>query len=132
LWRLYRLAIRIGEIVENHPKKYRPNYGDILIKNTMNALAHAQIGNSIFVYPGMSETEYHTRRAHLREAKGYTEAVATSAYIFLELTAKADGVKREKILKQEEEIGLECGEIVKMLNGVLDSDRKIHSGNRNK
>lgn len=127
LHRLYRLNIRIGEIVANHPKKYRANYGDALITNALNALTHAEIANGIFMHVRTSESDYQLRRRHLREAKGYTEAVATVAYIYLELTAKTDGVKEEKILKQEEEIGLECAEIVKMIKGVLNSDRAIHA-----
>ena len=127
LYRLYKLNVRIGEIVANHPTKYRASYGDTLITNALNALTHAEIGNGIFMHNGTTEGDYQLRRKHLREAKGYTEAVATVAYIYLELTAKTDGVKKEKILKQEEEIGLECAEISKMIKGVLDSDRKIYN-----
>lgn len=127
LYRLYKLNIRIGEIVANHPTKYRANYGDNLITNALLALNHAQIGNSIYMHVATPESDYQLRRSHLREAKGYTEAIATVAYIYLELTAKTDGVKRDKILKQEEEIGLECEEIAKMIKGVLDSDRKIYN-----
>lgn len=132
LYRLYRLNIRIGEIVENHPKKYRANYGDNLINNALLALNHAEIGNGIFMHVGTPMEDYQLRRKHLREAKGYTETIATVAYIYLELTAKADGVKREKILKQEEEIGLECAEISKMIKGVLDSDRRIFNSAHHK
>lgn len=127
LYRLYKLNIRIGEIVANHPTKYRASYGDNLIKNALLALNHAQIGNSIYMHVATPECDYHLRRSHLREAKGYTEAIATVAYIYLELTAKTDGAKRDKILRQEEEIGLECEEIAKMIKGVLDSDRRIYN-----
>lgn len=126
LWRLYRLNIRIGEIVANRPTKYRANYGDRLITTALSALTHAQTGNGIYMHAAISESEYQLRRKHLREAKGYVEALSTTAYIYLELTAKADGVKKEKILKQEEEIGLECAEIARMIKGVLDSDRRIY------
>lgn len=130
LWRLYRLNIRIGEIIENHPKKYRANYGDNLIKNALLALNHAQIGNSIYMHVATSENDFQRRRDHLSEAKGYTEAIATVAYIYLELIAKTDGAKKDKILKQEEEIGLECAEISKMIKGVMDSDRRIRNNAR--
>ena len=127
LWRLYRLNIRIGEIVVNHPTKYRATYGDQLINNALTALTHARIGNGIFMHIATTEADYQLRRKHLREAKGYTEAIAPIAYIYLELTAKTDGVKKDKILKQEEEIGLECAEISKMVKGVLDNDRKLYN-----
>ena len=130
LWRLYRLNVRIGEIVANHPTKYRATYGDKLINHALDALALAQTANGIYMHVATPESDYKLRRAHLREAKGHVEALATTAYIFLELTAKADGVKAEKILKQEEEIGLECAEIAKMISGVMDSDRKIHVSRR--
>lgn len=127
LWRLYRLNIRLGEIVTGHPKKYRATYGNVLLNSALSALINAQIANGIWMNTGTSDDDYKMRRRFLRAAKGYTETVATVAYIYLELTAKADGVKQEKILKQEEYIGLECGEIAKMIKGVMDSDKRIHN-----
>lgn len=130
LHRLYQFNIRLGEIVERYPQKYRKTYGDVVIKNALLALGHAQVGNKLYMYPGTSEEEYQARRTHLEQARGWIDTVATIAYIFLELTAKCDGVKSEKILKQEEYIGLECAEISNMIKGVLDSDRKVHSSGK--
>ena len=127
LWRLYRLNVRLGEIVANHPIKYRATYGDKLINTALQALIHARAGNAVWMNVGTSETDYKIRREHLKEAKGYTDAIAPLAYIYLELVKKADGVKPEKILKQEEEIGLESAEISKMIKGVMDNDRNLHN-----
>lgn len=127
LMRLYQLNTRLGEIVYGHPKKYRQTYGDNIIKCGLSALNHAQVGNKIYMYPGTSEAEYQDRRKHLEQARGYLDTLSTVAYIFLELTAKCDGVKQDKILKQEEEIGLACVEISNMIKGVLDSDRKVRN-----
>lgn len=127
LWRLYRLNVRLGEIVANHPIKYRATYGDKLINTALQALIHARTGNAVWMNVGTSETDYKIRREHLKEAKGYTDAIAPLAYIYLELVRKADGVKPEKILKQEEEIGLESAEISKMIKGVMDNDRNLHN-----
>ena len=127
LWRLYRLNVRLGEIVANHPIKYRATYGDKLINTALQALIHARTGNAVWMNVGTSETDYKIRREHLKEAKGYTDAIAPLAYIYLELVKKADGVKPEKILKQEEEIGLESAEISKMIKGVMDNDRNLHN-----
>lgn len=127
LWRLYRLNVRLGEIVANHPIKYRATYGDKLINTALQALIHARTGNAVWMNVGTSETDYKIRREHLKEAKGYTDAIAPLAYIYLELVKKADGVKPEKVLKQEEEIGLESAEISKMIKGVMDNDRNLHN-----
>lgn len=132
LWRLLKLNQRISEIVADYPKKYRANYGDHLINIALKAMTCAQVGNSIFMHPGLSDMEYNTRRDYLRRAKGYTDSIATVAYVFLELTATVDGVNRGKILRQEEEIGLECREISKMIDGVLDNDRKIRNSRQSR
>lgn len=58
MYQTYRLAIRIGEIVENGPKKYRGNYGDHLIKTSLSALEQAQVANSIFVSKTLPESDY--------------------------------------------------------------------------
>lgn len=104
LWRLYRLNMRLGEIVDQYPKKYRPSYGDMLINNALKALAYAQMGNDIYMRANMPESEYTIRRRHLKEAKSYTELIATMAFIFLERASKADGVKLDKLRNQQEEM----------------------------
>lgn len=129
---LYKLNIRIGEIVANHPKKYRANYGDNLISNALLALNHAQMANSIFMNANTPADDFRLRRQHLREARGRVETVSTVAYIYLELISKTDGAPKNKLLKQEEEIGLACSEISKMLRAVLDSDRRIYNNSRHK
>jgi len=127
LWQLYHLNIRIAEIVSNHPKKYRATYGDKLINTALDALLEARIGNNVFVSENMSEMDYQIRRKCLRNAKSKVESIPTIAFIYLELTSKADGVNAEKILKQEEEIGIKCFDIAKMISGVLSSDRKKYN-----
>lgn len=127
LWKLYRLNIRIGEIVSNHPGKYRQNYGDMLIKLGLQALHFAKAGNAIFMHVSTPEDRYKERERLFNAAKSCVDDIPTIAYIYLELTRKADGVKADKIDAQEEEIGLVCVEIAKMLKGVMDNDRKVHS-----
>ena len=48
---LYELNIKMGHIVNNASKKYKTNYGDVLIKDCVNALQYAQLANSIFMTP---------------------------------------------------------------------------------
>lgn len=91
LWRLYKLNIRIGEIVMNHPVKYRATYGDKLINTALQALIHARTGNAVWMNVGTTDADYRIRHDHLREAKSYTDAIAPLAYIYLELVRKADG-----------------------------------------
>ena len=127
LWRLYKLNIRLAEIVSNHPIKYRATYGDKLINTALTALLEARKGNGVFMNVGTPDGDYRARRDHLKEAKNCVDAIAPVAYIYLELVRKSDGAKLEKILKQEEEIGLETAEISKMLKAVMDNDRKLHN-----
>ena len=40
LHELYKFNVRIGQIVTNKPKKYRANYGDMLINYLEKGYAH--------------------------------------------------------------------------------------------
>lgn len=124
LHKTYKLAIDIGGIVNNKPKKYKPNYGDALIKASLSALKHCQIANSIFVHPNMSEDDFILRRKHLIEARGNVDHIATVGYIFLELCRKCDGIDHEKITRQEMRIGDICTDCHNLISGVIKSDKE--------
>ena len=123
---LFELNIRIGEIVANSPKKYRANYGDFLVKNALEALKYAQIANSIFVSPSMTEADYNLRRRLLQQARGIVENISTVGYIFLEQTRKHDSAESEKIYRREEYLGATCGEISKKISAVMKSDCAVY------
>lgn len=130
IYKLFQLNVRIGQIVFNHPKKYRPNYGDTLIKTGLDALKHACIANSIFMHPSISEHDFKLRRRHLIEAKGLIDYISTVAYVYLELVKSCDGITAEKIFNQEEEIGLASIELAKMFTGVLKSDKRTYNSKK--
>ena len=141
LWRLYKLNIRIAEICANKPKKYRANYGDALIKTGLQALQSAQMANDIYMSKTTPAELYMLRRKRLVTAKGLLANLSTTAYIFLELVKKSDQgaqcydpderqtaqVKADKIGHEEEEIGLACEEITRMISGVIKNDTVIYN-----
>ena len=124
---LFDLNIRIGEMVANSPKKYRANYGDFLVKSALEALKYAQIANSIFVSPSMTEADYNLRRGLLQQARGIVENISTVGYIFLEQTRKHDSAESEKIYRREEYLGTTCGELSKKIAAVMKSDRAVYT-----
>lgn len=123
---LFDLNIRIGEMVANSPKKYRANYGDMLIKNALEALKYAQTANGIYVSPAMPETDYNLRRELLQKARGTAENISTVGYIFLEQIRKHDHEESRKIYGWEEYLGATCGEISKKVSAVMKSDHAIY------
>lgn len=141
LWRLYKLNIRIAEICANKPKKYRQNYGDALIKAGLQAMQSAQMANEIFMSKTTPAELYMLRRKRLVTAKGLLANLATTAYIFLELVKKSDQgaqcydpderqksqMRADKINREEEEIGLACEEITRMIIGILKNDTAIYN-----
>lgn len=141
LWRLYKLNIRIAEICSNKPKKYRQNYGDALIKIGLQALQSAQMANDIFMSKTTPAELYMLRRKQLATAKGLLANLSTTAYIFLELVKKSDQgaqcydtderrktqVRADKINREEEEIGMACEEITRMIGGVIKNDTAIYN-----
>lgn len=113
-------------MVANSPKKYRANYGDMLIKNALEALKYAQTANSIYVSPAMTETDYNLRRGLLQRARGIAENISTVGYIFLEQLRKHDHEEPQKLYRREEYLGTTCGEISKKIGAVMKSDRTIY------
>lgn len=127
---LFDLNIRIGEMVANSPKKYRANYGDMLIKSALEALKHAQTANGIYVSPAMPESDYRLRRGMLQRAKGAAENISTVGYIFLEQLRHHDHEEASKIYRREEYLGTTCGEISKKISAVMKSDRAMFNSKK--
>lgn len=128
MYQTYRLAIRIGEIVENGPKKYRGNYGDHLIKTSLSALEEAQMANSIFVSKTLPESDYEIRRTALKRMIGLTHHISTAFKLYKDLIKKCDGQNPVKLNEEEQEIGERCAYTVSLIKGILDYDRKKLKG----
>lgn len=110
----------------NKPTKYRGNYSDAMIKNSIEALRLAQTANSIFMASKMPEADYRLRRECLQKARGLVENIATISHIFLERIRRIDKEEAEKINKQKKYIGTICSEIHKKIAGVIKSDAAIY------
>lgn len=127
---LFQFNKRLGQIVMNHPKKYRENYGDHLIQAALDSLKHAQAANAIFMCPTTSEADYLRRRAHLQSALALIDHVSTAADIFLSLVSEQDGINLEKLERQQLYIGSQSKNIHDLIRGVMDSDTAILKGRK--
>lgn len=119
---LYELNIKMGHIVNNASKKYKTNYGDVLIKDCVNALQYAQLANSIFMSSQTPQSDYELRRECLLKVRGYAEIIPTISYIYLELLK--DGGKYKQIVNLEEYISDTCSNIHKMVSGGFEFLKK--------
>ena len=123
LYELFRFNIRLGQICENGPKKYRNNYADHIIKTALKALQLAQYANSIYLSKDTTEEEFNERERCFKKAISLVDNIATTADIYLEFT-RSNGVSNDKVDKREEEIGTTANEIIALLQGVLKSDKE--------
>ena len=145
------LAVRVGEIVVNGPRKYLMSHGDHLIRIASELYMHCQIANSIYMGNGPNIMhDYNVRRTHLLEARGMVDHVCSEMKIYLDLTAKVDGTngdskkadenrrKKQREAKRKNsarkaDIGNRCSELSNMLSGVIKSDwERVKSYNRHK
>ena len=125
LWQIYQLNLEIAEIVSNKPKKYKSNHSDLLIKNALEALSNANMANDIFV---KTDREFEIRKELLLKARGHIYNVALLGDIFLELCKKSPECDKRKCTKQQERIGSRCATCLKLINGVVKSDKKRYKG----
>ncbi len=129
LYEVYKLNIRLGEILINKPQKYKPNYADDIIKTALSCLEHLQIADSIYLSKYSSVKDYEIRRENFLIARGQVEHLATACYIFLEIVKQHDhaseGKDSKKISDQELEIGEACEKAYKLISGVLTSDKEL-------
>ena len=135
IYQVYKLNIRLGEILINKPQKYKTNYADAIIQTALSALEHAQIADSIFLSRYSSEADFLVRREHLQIAKGKIDHIATACFIYLEIVRKhdhageaANGNDRvyAKLYEQELEIGEMCENCHKLISGVIKADNELY------
>ena len=125
LWEIYQLNLDIAEIVANKPKKYKSTHSDLLVKTALTALSSANIANDIYI---TTEEDFKLRREYLTKAKGHIYNVSLLGDIFLELCKKSPECDKRKCTRQQERIGTRCARIIKLLNGVMKSDKNRYKG----
>lgn len=124
------LAIMIGKLVANKPRKYRANFGDHLIKVSARAWELTQMANTIYMSKTTPKVEREVRERCLIEAKGKIRHISSYTTYFLEMTvgesdSDSKQMNMEKSYKKMAEIGKKCGEICKMIDGVIKHDRLL-------
>ena len=120
-WQVYKLAVRIGEIIANKPKKYKGTYSDKMISLSLDALSAVTQANEIYVKTGL---DYEVRRTHLLKARGDLWSLLTISDIFLEHCKKTPKADKEKLTKNQNEIGEAVDKATKLINGVIESDSR--------
>ena len=130
VYQTYQLAIRVGKLVANKPKKYRMNYGDHIIELSLRAWEHTQEANNIYMTKDTSITDYKLRRKYLLMARGEIKHLSSAVSLFLDLTlgetaSDSKSMNAEKTMQTKAEIGGKCSEIIKMINGVINHDRLL-------
>lgn len=123
---LINLNIAIGRFVNNKaPKKYKTNYGDMLVKMSISALMLAQIGNSIYMSKNTPVADYQKRKDCFLLARGLVDSITTTSYIYFEICMNCDGVTVESARKKQACIALYCNEIRKSLTNLIKYDKKV-------
>lgn len=125
IYEAYKLCIDIGHIVASQPKKYRQNYGDMLIHDSLECLKFCKLANSVFMSDKTSESERQRRRTYLFEARTLAGHISTEADVFFGLCLDVDGARREKIERQQLRIGTAVVNLTKLISGVLKHDKEM-------
>ncbi len=125
IYEAYQMCIDIGHIVMRAPNKYRPNYGDALIKDSLECLKYCRLANAIFMTKDTPEEERMRRRQYLLNARAIALHVSTVADVFFGLTRNVDGAKQEKLEKQQRRIGSYASSLNKLISGVLKHDKEM-------
>lgn len=123
---LRRLNVDIGQLTVNGPKKYARAYGDRLASTALDAYGHACAANSIYL--SADPVSYEKRRGHLIEARALVHSLAAQANVYIDLTVRTDGVSKEKAYRRAERIGDRCNSAIKLIGGVLRSDKERFDG----
>lgn len=121
LYLAFQLNKEIARITTKVPKKYRTNYCDELIKESLEAMKHLQIGNDIIV--GNNEYLLYQRINHLSEAVGILDNILTVSYIFFEMMKNNGEVKNDWIDRSEETIGNLCDSVIRMTKKIMEKDK---------
>ncbi|MBQ8666123.1 MAG: hypothetical protein IJ526_04595 [Lachnospiraceae bacterium] len=113
--------------MDNQPKKHKDSYGTEIIRSAVMALRFCQMGNTEF-YNERTATEemYHFRRENFKKALGCIENVATMAEIYFEIVRKNGTLENEKVYKWEKRIGDACNTSHDLINGLIESDKKVY------
>lgn len=121
--KIFQLNVRIGEIVNNSPKKYKQSYGDMLIQTALKAFGEALSANEIFTHSKVPIEERTKRIEHLSNARSLCNKVAAIFLIYAELMRKSDSLSNEKAYRWEEDIGTRCVEINTILSGMIKKEK---------
>lgn len=116
-----QISKRTAQMVANGQRKYLATYGDHLMSCSFQMFMHVVVANSIYV---TCQSDYDSRRGHLREAKGLAFAIEFTAKLYTDLVVSAGTVAKEKAYGRLADIGRLCHKERGLIKGVMESDRK--------
>lgn len=118
-----RLAVKVGKITANGPRKYRASHGDHLNKCALDAYMHCQVAQGIWVRKGPNaERNYEQRTSHLVEARGLVRHVAAAVKLYFDLVKDCDGYSAEKATRSMHSVGDMCSRLDALIDGILKWD----------
>ena len=104
------------------PVKFRHYVENNMLRYSTSAYTHAMIGNSIQPRDG---DEVKERRRQMLTARAHIYSVISQLEVFYE-AYKSDALSNRQI----EQMSVKGKEIIKLLNGVIDSDRQRYKNIR--
>lgn len=125
IYQTYQLEIKVARIIHNTPSKYRATFGDMMIRDCMEALKHGRCANDIYVNDKQT-LDY--RLYELSQMKACIDNVGTNTYVWMELMRSHDGISNKEMAKfydTENDIGENCDMIIALIDGVKKSDKKL-------
>lgn len=118
-----RLAVEVGRIMANGPKKYGASHGDHIVKSALKIYEHCQIAQSIWVAKGgNAEADYEQRRWHLKEAKGLVNHVSAAVKVYFDIAKGCDKYDAKKATSQMHRVGDMCSRLSALLSGTIEWD----------
>ena len=123
----YELNKKIGSLVSKLSPKYKSIYGDDMAKAGLKALRFLQTGNGIYIDKHTPQLLFDARTLCFNLAKGTiynipaTYRLCTLVRIEIEKPSKE---QKDKWITQSKNVFILANQIVKMIGGVIKSDKE--------
>lgn len=111
-------------MVYNTPSKYRKGFGETLIADCDDALKHGRSANGVKIHDIQT---FNQREYELIQMQSAIDNIATHTYIWCEAMRQHDGISEKQsvwLYNKEDNVGLKCEKIIKLIGGVKKYDEK--------
>ncbi len=118
----HTLCVDVGRTVNQMPKKYRQDFGAVMIRDALDCLKFCRAANSIYLSAKTSEEDRARRRRFLQQARILAFQVSSVADVYLTLCQESDGITKDRIEKKQRLIGSDAVDAYNLISGVIRSD----------